>query len=351
MGLNSEFQENIIGGWGFLIPEYKRLTAGIFAYNQYEIHRDLHVQAGVRYDYGIMDTRPYFDWYRSPINNNDGTTSHVYLQRAQNERLDFGNVSGSAGLSYINENTTYKITLGKSFRMPLANELASHGVNYHMYRYEKGNLNLDAEESYQLDIDIDHTTDQVSIGVSPFVNLFDNYIYLNPTPNYHETLQIYAFTQSKVFRAGGEFRGSTTLFRNLTLDASGEYVFSRQTSGAKKGFTLPFSPPLSGVFSAGYQFKKVLFFDKLKLRADYRITAAQHQIVPPEERTDGYQVLHTSLGAEVNFFKQSAPVKLRVKLNNVFDTNYYDHTSFYRLIDVPEVGRNVSVSLTIPFNK
>ena len=41
-GLNIEFQDNNIGGWGFLIPEYTRFTMGVFAYDQFEIHSNLH---------------------------------------------------------------------------------------------------------------------------------------------------------------------------------------------------------------------------------------------------------------------------------------------------------------------
>ncbi len=350
-GLNLEFQNNNIGGWGYLIPEYKRFTVGAFAYDQYEIHSNLHFQIGLRYDYSFLDTKAYFDWYPSTLNNADGSTSTSYLQRSENKSLNFGRMSASTGISYIRKNTTYKVNLGKSFRMPLANELASDGVNYHMYRYEKGNLDLDAEESYQLDIDIDHSTKLFNIGISPFVNHFNNYIYLNPTPNYFETLQIYEYTQTKVFRIGGEIRAGTTLSKKIRLDASAEYVYSKQTSGAKKNFTLPFAPPLSGLFSVNYQFKDFLCFNTPQLLADYNIVAAQNEIVPPEERTAGYQVLHMSFMSSLNVFRNSLPVNMRVKLNNVFHTKYFNHTSFYRLIDVPEAGRNVSISLTIPFNK
>ncbi len=350
-GINVEFQNNNIGGWGFLIPEYNRFTIGVFIYDQFEIGSNLHFLAGIRYDYGLVDTKSYYDWFPSTINNRDGSTSHVNLQRAQNKTLNFGNISASTGLSYIRKKTTYKLNIGKSFRMPLANELASDGVNYHMYRYEKGNLNLDSEESYQLDIDINHTSKQFSVGISPFFNLFDNYIYLNPTSNYYETLQIYEYTQSKVFRVGGEINASTTVLKNLQLEASAEYVYSRQANGAKKDFTIPFSPPLSGLFSANYQFKNFLFLTKPQLIADFRITAAQNEIVPPEEKTEGYQILNMSLVTEMDIFKNNQLVEMRVKLNNVFNTKYYNHTSFYRLIDVPEAGRNLSISLTIPFNK
>jgi iron complex outermembrane receptor protein len=273
----------------------------------------------------------------------------IYLQRAQDKILKFGNLSASLGVSYINKNTTYKVNVGRSFRMPLANELASDGVNYHMYRYERGNLDLDPEISYQLDVDIDHTTKSFSVGVSPFVNIFQNYIYLNPTSNYFETLQIYEYTQAKVFRIGGEFRVSSTVAKNLQLDASAEYVYSRQTSGPKEGFTLPFSPPLSVLLSANYQFKDASFFKNPQLVADFRIAAAQEEIVPPEEKTAGYQVVNMSFLTGINVFKNDNPVDIRVKLNNVFNTKYFNHTSFYRLIDVPEAGRNLSLSLTIPF--
>ncbi|WP_179348684.1 TonB-dependent receptor [Winogradskyella pacifica] len=348
-GINVEFQDNNIGGWGFLIPEYTRFTIGAFAFDQFEINSDLHLLAGIRYDFGQIHSKSYFDWYPSTINNANGSTSYVYLQRAENKTLNFGNVSASVGLSYILNNTTFKINAGKSFRMPLPNELASDGVNYHMYRYEQGNLNLDPEESYQLDIDIDHTTKDFSIGVSPFVNFFENFIYLNPTSNYYETLQIYEYTQNKVFRAGGELRASTSVIPNLKLDASAEYVYSKQTSGPKEGFTIPFSPPLSGLFSANYQFKDALFFKQPQLIADYRITTAQDDIVPPEEQTEGYQVLNMALLTQIDVFKTQKPLEIKFKLNNVFNTKYYDHTSFYRLIDVPEAGRNISIALTQSF--
>lgn len=349
-GINTEFQNNNIGGWGFLIPEYNRFTAGIFAYDQIAVSDKLHFQGGLRYDFGSVDTKAYFDWYPSTVNNSDGSTSNVYMQRAQNKALNFGNISGSVGLSYTAKNTTYKLNIGKSFRMPLSNELASDGVNYHMFRYEKGNLDLNPEESYQLDIDVDHNAKNFSLGISPFVNFFENFIYLNPTPNYHETVQIYEYMQSRVFRVGGELRFGYALTENLRMDASAEYVHSRQLNGPKKDFTLPFSPPFSGLVSGNYRFRKdLLFFNDLQVTADYRITAKQDEIVPPEDKTAGYQVLNLSVMSSLDLLSRNKQVQLRFKLNNVFNARYFNHTSFYRMIDVPEAGRNVSLSLTVPF--
>ncbi|WP_010136430.1 TonB-dependent receptor [Ochrovirga pacifica] len=351
-GINTEYQDNNIAGWGFLIPAYNRFTTGAFAYDHYELTHDFHLMLGLRYDYGTIETKEYVDWYETPVHHGDGTTTNAYVQRAKNKTNKYGNYSASIGASYIANNTKYKLNIGRSFRMPLANELASDGKNYHMYRYEKGNLDLDPESSYQIDVDFDHTNNLFRVCMSPFVNFFDNFIYLNPTANYNNTenLQTYEYTQAKVFRAGGELQASTTLFDKLTLDGTLEYVYSRQTSGPKKGFTLPFAPPLSGLISANYEFKNTRFFIKPQLTATAKIVAAQKEIVPPEEITNGYQVFHLSIQSDVQLFKNLAPVTIRLKLNNVLDTKYFNHTSFYRLIDVPEAGRNISLSMTIPLN-
>ncbi|AYN66503.1 TonB-dependent receptor [Euzebyella marina] len=348
-GINTELQNNNIGGWGFLIPEYKRYSAGAFAFDHYRVSDNFHIQGGLRYDWGLMQTESYTDWFQSRIANSDGTVSNVFLQRAQNKNLTFQNVNGSVGISYLRNKTTYKVNMGKSFRMPLPNELASDGVNYHMYRYERGNIDLNPEQSYQIDADVDHRGKGYYLGASPFVNFFENFIYLNPTSDYYETLQVYEYVQSKVFRFGGELRAGVDITSSFHADASLEYVYSRQTSGPKKNFTLPFSPPLSALFSLNYEFENIWLLNKPVFSADLRVTARQDDIVPPEEETEGYQVLHLSAMAGVRLFEQLPPAQIRVKLNNVFHTEYYDHTSFYRLIDVPEAGRNLSVSLTFPF--
>jgi len=44
-------------------------------------------------------------------------------------------------------------------------------------------------------------------------------------------------------------------------------------------------------------------------------------------------------------------LQLRLQVQNIFDTRYMDHTSFYRLISLPEQGRNIVLSVGIPFGK
>ena len=349
IGLSNEFQQNKIGGWGFLIPEYERYTVGAFAYDKFKLTKDLYFLAGLRYDYGILHTEEYLDWFPSLTINDLGEEEEVNIQRSQDKTYQFHNYSGSIGIGISKKKMEYKVNLSKSFRMPLANELASDGVNYHMFRFEKGNSELKAEQAFQLDAEISHEQERFNFILSPFATYFTNYIYLNPTSNFYESLQVFEYTQRKVFRTGGELSASVEIFKNFNFTNSFEYVFSRQLNGDKKGFTIPFSPPLSNVFSLDYTISTEGVFKNPKFILDYRITAKQNDIVPPEEYTDGYHLVNFSFLVGLDVFKKNLPLELRIKLNNLLNTKYYDHTSYYRLVDVPEAGINFSTSITINF--
>ena len=347
--INFENKNNNIGGWDFLIPAFTNISAGLFAFDHIEISERLYTQVGIRYDYGSLRTKEYREWFLSPTANND----REYRKLSDNKNLSYDNYSAAAGISYTPKKTTYKVNIGKSFRMPLAKELVSDGVNYSMYRYEKGNIDLKPEESYQLDINIFYKAINYSLSISPFLNYFGNFIYLNPTPYYNNTknLQIYKYTQSKVFRWGGELMAHCQILNNLEIDASLEYVYAEQLNGTKKGFTLPFSPPLSTLFSVGYTANKTGKFKNMELNLNYRVTAKQNSIVPPERKTNAYQLLNFNLSSDIKLFKKHSPIKFQFRVNNIFNTKYYNHSSFYRLIEVPEPGRNFSLSTTIPFGK
>ena len=96
--------------------------------------------------------------------------------------------------------------------------MGTDGVNYHIFRYEKGNPNLNPEESYQLDAGIHWGNDRLTIQFDPYLNYFPNYIYMNPTPNYYEGLQWYYYTQSRVIRCGFELQADWKILPSLSAE-------------------------------------------------------------------------------------------------------------------------------------
>jgi len=351
-GLSFEHQNNSINGRGFMIPAYRQSASGAFVYGKFTLSERSFLHLGLRTDFGIINTEAYNDWYASPEETNNGIND-VFLLRAPDLTRRFSNLSWSVGYNYNLENLTFKVNAGKSFRMPIAKELAANGVNYHHFSYEVGNPDLKPEIAYQLDFNAEYSGRKIAIGFSPFVNYFSNYIYLNPGFEHDQLYgngnQIFNYTESSVFRFGGEIHAHFDLSRTLKSGVIGEYVYSEQLSGAKKGFTMPFSPPASLLLNLKFLPKNIMNFENSYLSVDYKLTAPQNKIVPPEEKTKGYQVIDLSVGADFKIKKQF--ISINIQLHNLMNQKYFNHMSYYRLINVPEPGRSLSIGIRIPFER
>lgn len=350
IGINGEHQDNTISGWTFLVPAFKQTTAGAFAYDKFNVNKYLVLHGALRYDYGNIRTSGYTDWFPSEVTES-GVTRSEYARRAEALNRSFHSFVWSAGINYNREDFNLKANIGKSFRMPIAKELAANGVNYHYFSYEKGEASLSPEHSYQADLSLGWNAEKWSVVLSPFFNYFPNYIYLNPTP-YHDFYygagnQIFQYTESRVMRYGGELQIKYNFRKNLSSEVLAEYLYTEQLSGDKKGYTLPFSPPASVLLNLTWSPQLSGTSDSY-LSVDYRITANQNNIVPPEKKTPGFSVLNVQAGTRLKLYNQ--PLILSIQAQNLLNTRYLNHTSFYRLIALPEAGRNIVLSLKIPFN-
>ena len=336
IGTSMEHQHNKRDGWGFIIPDFRNLTTGLYVHDRWYINQQLSLSGGVRYDWTRTHIYPYQDWYE---------TLGEYKQRSEDRILTFNSVTWSIGANYNAEKWSVKSNIGKGFRTPIPKELGTDGVNYHIFRYEVGNADLDPEESYQLDANFCWTGTRLTVKVDPFLNYFSNYIYMNPTSEYYEGLQVYNYTQAKVVRWGVEVQATYKWIKQLESELTGEYLYARLASGNKKGYTLPFSQPWNVSFTTTYKPWEESF---LSVTGQY--TGKQTEIVPPEKPTDGYFLLNASLGHCFHFKgKEHQALSLSLQAQNLLNRRYYDHTSYYRLIGVPEAGRNFSLTASYNF--
>lgn len=349
IGLNLERQHNTIDGWGFLVPSFNQSTAGAFVYDKLKVNEELLLHGALRFDYGRLQLFEYRDWFPSALGDS-GVPISTHVIRAANLTRSFKSLVWSLGMNYNREALALKANIGKSFRMPIAKELGANGVNYHYFSYERGNPALDPEQSYQADISAGWNAGEWSLQLSPFYNYFPNYIYLNPTAahdrNYGAGNQIFEYEQSRVMRYGAELRLTYNFWKNLSTEVLAEYLHSRQLSGAKKGYTLPFSPPASLLLNVSWN-PDVPGLTESYLSVDLRMTAAQNSIVPPEKKTPGYRTLNVQAGTRLNCYGQEVQVSLQAQ--NLLNAKFLNHTSFYRLIELPEAGRNLILSLKLPF--
>jgi len=350
-GFSAEYQHNAISGWSFIIPAFEQLTGGVFMLDKITLNEQWILNGGIRFDMGNLNAKAYHDWFLSPeVQGQD--TVWMYLQRAANLQRTFSSTSWAVGANYNGALLSVKANAGKSFRMPTAQELSANGVNYHHFSFEQGDSTLHPEVSYQLDLSAELTFPHWAVQLSPFVNYFPNYIYLNPTPP-HDYLygagnQVYQYTESEVFRYGGELHLHMHPFHWMKAGMIAEYVYSVQLSGAKKNYTLPFSPPARFLFNVTWLPHAFKGLKNNYFSIDYVVTAAQNRIVPPEYTTPGHQVINLSAGTAIKWNKQWVEVNMQVR--NLLNTKYFSHTSYYRIIGVPEPGINLIVNVSVPFS-
>ena len=343
MGASGEHQHNRRGGWGFIIPDFETTSAGVFLADRYTLGEHLKLNGGLRMDHARTHISSYNDWYKTPVAV--GVGDSLFMQRSADQVRHFNSLTWALGVNYTVGDWVLKANVGKSFRVPIPKELGTDGVNYHIFRYERGHAGLDPEQSYQLDGGISWSAGGMALQVDPYVNYFPNYIYLTPTADYVEGLQLYHYTQARVLRWGLEAQASARLTDHWSTEWQGEYLYARQQSGEKKGYGLPFSTPWSVTGSVKYQYD---WHGEGFFSLAAHVVGSQHDIVPPEKPTDGYWTLNASAG------KQWATggnclLRLSLRAENLLNRRYYDHTSYYRLIDVPEPGRNFSVVAGLEF--
>ncbi len=351
IGAQGEVQRNRRDGWGFVIPDFSNATAGAYVYDRWHLTERLILSGGLRYDYTRTHISPYTDWY---------ATMGEYRQRAQELTRHFNSLTWSLGLNYATGPWTLKGNVGKGFRTPIAKELGTDGVNYHIFRYERGNAELDPEESYQVDVGIGYSSGRLTLQVDPYLSYFTNYIYMSPTAEYYEGLQMYQYEQARVLRWGAEAMVQMAWTPCVETELTGEYLYARLRSGSKRGYALPFSQPWNTQFTLRYlpwaESHKGQLMAKSQVAVTVRYTSRQTQVVPPEQPTDASCILGLSaahsfgLGTKQQRRRGEGPtLRLSVQVQNLLDTRYYDHTSYYRLIGVPEAGRNLSVVASCHF--
>jgi iron complex outermembrane receptor protein len=274
-----------------------------------------------------------------------------FIKRSSNMERNFRNLTWSVGGVFNPGNFRYRANIGTGFRMPGAQELAANGVNYHHFRYEAGDSSLMPETSYQLDLGMEAEFVKWKFQINPFINYFPNYIYLNPSYTYDFLYgagnQVFNYTQSRVMRFGGEAYLLYRVLPRLTGEAVFEYIYSEQISGEKRGFTLPFSPPATALINLKYLPDDLKFLHKPFLALDFKLSAKQDNIVPPEKKTPGYFTVNLLLGSQIKWKAEKLQINFQVQ--NLFNTKYFNHTSFYRLIEVPEPGRGYVVNLSMKF--
>jgi len=312
IGTNFLSQENKNFGHEELIPDAEKKDFGLYALGQITMENGAAL-LGVRYD-------------NRSISSDMGSS-------------DFSNFNGSVGIKRDFENSTLRFNIGSGYRAPNLVELFADGVHHGTFRYERGNLNLVAEKSFQTDISFDINNDDSSVSFDLFYNDISDYIYISPSSDIEDGFAVYDYMQQDSELYGGEISfAKKTGFDWLSYNTSLEYIFAESADGE----ALPFISPLT--------FNQVFNIDissNYSFEIDFLAKAKQGRVSMFEEETDGYSVLNLSGNWMTSFLDND--LNIFWSISNVFDKEYYDHLSRFKTAGIEEMGRNISVGLKYNF--
>ena len=328
-GVGGMFQLNKNLGEEYLIPDYRLFDAGVFATASKQ-WREWTFSGGVRMDFRRLH-------------------SFALDGRFEDFSRSFPGFSASLGaVRPLGEHFTVRANIARGFRAPNLSELASNGEHEGTLRYELGNKDLRPEYSLQGDLGLDFESKYVSVHGAFFLSRVSNYIFAVKNGELSdEGLPVYAFVSGLAHLRGGELVLDVHPVHSLHLSSAFSCVFANERGGE----ALPLIPAprlfseIKYEFTHGGQTFNNAF---LALNLDWNMAQNRfYSIDGTETATPAYVLLGASAGTDV-VIKGKTRFSVYLIGSNLTDKAYMPHLSRLKEAGVYNMGRNISVKVSIP---
>ncbi|MCK9607629.1 MAG: TonB-dependent receptor [Methylomonas sp.] len=265
--------------------------------------------------------------------------------------LNYTPVSASAAAIWkLDDSNSVNLGVTRSSRAPQVQELLSNGFHDATRSFERGNLQLSKETSYNLDLGYRYQSDAFRAEIDVFHNWASDYIVQQRTgefvdeggnPCITDCVPVLGTGQADAIFKGYEAKLIVPLMENHfgMLDLS---LFSDYTRGEfVNGGDVPRMPPL--------RYGLQLDYNQNKLAGYLRFTRAESQDHPGdhETRSAGYLLLNVGMNYQLEAY-QGANLMLFAKGNNLLNQNIRNATSYLRNF-APEAGRGAEIGFRVSY--
>ncbi|EIC28160.1 TonB-dependent receptor [Methylomicrobium album] len=265
--------------------------------------------------------------------------------------LDYTPVSASASAAWkIDKRNSLNLAVTRASRAPQVQELLADGFHDATRSFERGNVNLKEETSYNLDLGYRFKSDWLRAEFDLFHNWAGDYIYQQRSgefvdeegnPCAVDCKPVLVTRQRDAIFKGFEAKLIFPMMENRygLLDLT---LFSDYTRGEfVNGGDVPRMPPLRYGLQLDYQ--------QDKLSSYLRFTRAEDQPHAGdfETSTAGYFLLNVGVNYRLKAYKE-AELLLFAKGNNLLDQNIRNSTSYLRNF-APEAGRGAEIGFRLSY--
>jgi len=315
LGLWTDVQDLAIEGDQPLGPDSRTTGLAAFAFEEWQAAPRTRLQAGLRYDYNRIRTRP------------DPQSTDSVFRTSDASRLSNA-VTGSVGVIHrLADGLTATLSVARSFRAPTVQELFANGLDAASGTYSIGTAGLGPETGLGLDASLRAELGTATLEVSPYLNTIHDYIYAFLRGDTIQGFPVRQFAATSAQLAGFEASLSAQAGPHLALRASTDYVRAQDT---RRDVPLPFTPPLRALLRATWQDRT------LTATAEWRGAARQTRLGDGDTPTPGYGIVN--LGVTARLVHGGVVSEIGLHCDNVFDTVYRDALSVVKDF-VPQPGR------------
>lgn len=328
-GIQSMYQQNknLPKASEALIPSSTTLDAGAYLTAIQDINK-WSIQIGGRFDSRTINSLEKF-------NNIDPLTK------------TFTNINGAAGAVYNSKKSTFRFNFASGFRAPHLTELLANGFHHGTLRYEIGNINLVPEKANQIDATYEFHHEHAEIIINPFINNYNNFIYIEPSDSTIDGLPVYYYkqmNQAKLYGIDFGIHYHPHFLHNLHSETHFSYIKAE----GENGRNLPMIPQTRINSQIKYLFnsKRKIAFEKITIQFQYYF--AQNEISEFETKSASYHTLN--FGTQIKIGNKN-PWRLTFGVRNVTNQKYINHLSRLKNIEMPNPGAAIYFGIKYNFEK
>jgi iron complex outermembrane receptor protein len=367
-GINALYQNNFANPKTDvrpLIPSYVKFDGGLYGVGNYQIHEELALEMGIRYDFSTIEATKYYQKSRWEERDYDADFADFIIGEVGNQwltkpRFTFHNFSGSFGIrkTYASD-WTWLNNLSLSNRNPNPSEFFSDGLHHSTGQIELGDLRLLQEQSIKYSTSLLKKWNAVSVEFNPYFHWISNFMFLKPI-DFETTIRgafpVWEYQQTDARLWGIDLRSQWQInptWKHLFSVAyvNGENLIENQP--------LIDMPPLN--LSTSVQYKKSSW-NELVLELQYELVLQQNRYpnynfdttilvdgelspvtVDISTPPNGYQLFNFYSEMKVKLFPKILTT-LAFSVQNILNTSYRDYLNRQRFF-ADETGRNIQLQL------
>ncbi|MGZ6117136.1 MAG: TonB-dependent receptor [Gemmatimonadaceae bacterium] len=324
LGLWTNVENMKISGDQPLGPNSQTIGIAGYAYEEYPATENTRLQAGLRYDYNKIQTRP------------DPQSTDPNFQTLDASRLSNALTASLGAIQTLTPQLMGSLSFARSFRAPTVQELFANGLDAPSGTYTVGTPGLEPETGLGADLSLKGNFANASFELSPYANSIQHYIYGFLRGDTIQNFPVRQFGETNARLLGFDASVTVQPAQYIALKAGADYVNAEDT---RQHVPLPFTPPLRGLVRVTFQNSTYMGL------IETRLAASQTRLGAGDTPTPGYTVVNVGVG--MRFARQRVLNNISIHCDNVFNRVYRDNLSVIKdFIPQPARGFRLNYEAT-----